>query len=151
MHYSVLARIKNFFEVDVWNGTGSEKAKLLRNLIGKRWINDDSISKVFDILNIQHDDTICFVTKPHGLCGSSLPDKIKTTKSKGAKISTIYIALNVGLSPSNSCYVSDGMRKGCHWSLLVLDLEAQHAYYMVPLLHGLLQIICWKQFTHAFT
>ena len=35
----------------------------------------------------------------------------------------------MGLSASNSCYVSDGVRKGCHWSLLVLDLEAHHAYY----------------------
>ena len=34
----------------------------------------------------------------------------------------------MGLSPSNSYYVSDGVRKGCHWSLLVLDLETQHAY-----------------------
>ena len=33
----------------------------------------------------------------------------------------------MGLSASNSCYVSDGVRKG--WSLLVFDLEAHHAYY----------------------
>ena len=90
---SVLARIKNFFEADVWNGAGSEKSKLLRNLVGKRWINDDSISKVFDILNKQHDDTICFVAKPHGFCCSSLQDKIRATKSKEAKVKAQYTLL----------------------------------------------------------
>ena len=90
---SILARIKNFIEADVWNGTGSEKSKLLRNLVGKRWISDDSISKVFDILNKQHDDTICFVAKPHGFCCSSLQDKIRATKSKEAKVKAQYTLL----------------------------------------------------------
>ena len=65
-------------EADVWNGTGGEKAMLLRNLVGKRWI----IPKIFDILNKQHDYTICFVAKPHGFCGSSLQDKIRAKEPK---------------------------------------------------------------------
>ena len=56
---------------------------------------------------------------------------ITSRQNKGYKIQRIQNkqTLNVGLSASNSCYVSDGVRKGCHWSLLVLDLEAHHAYY----------------------
>ena len=48
---------------------------------------NDSISKVFDILNKQHDDTICFVAKLHWFCYSLLQDKIRATKSKESKIS----------------------------------------------------------------
>ena len=44
---------------------------LLRNLVGKRWI----ISKIVDILNKQHDYTICFVANLMGFVVHHLKTK----------------------------------------------------------------------------
>ena len=84
--------------------------------MGKRWLSDYEIDKVFNIVNEVYDNTIGFVCKPtHILYSSSgLHEKIQSILKKGIKVSRIIVALNVDRNADGTCFVSDGKRDGTH-------------------------------------
>ena len=59
---------------------------------------------VFDIINRQHDDTICFVSKPTRIMYPAHGLNEKVFYSKCKNISRIIVALNVGCD-ENGTYV----------------------------------------------
>ena len=86
---------------------------------------------MFDIINMKHDDTICFVCKPTQIIYSSagLSGKMCSISNNGVNVSKVIIALNVGCDVNGTYYVSDGKQQGVHWALLAIDLKNQRTYY----------------------
>ena len=125
-------KINQHFEENVWCSTDFNQITPIRNLVGKRWLTDDVIESVFDIINLKHDDMICFVCKPTRIMYSSkrFNDKVRSIRDNGVTVSKVLIALNVGCENTGTCYVSDEKRRGgggggggVHWALLILDLK----------------------------
>ena len=124
--------IYRYFKDRVWSTTSTfNPTTCIRNLVGKRWLTDDVIETVFDIINMKHDDTICFVCKPTRAMYSSvrLHEKVRNVRENGITVSKILVALNVGCDDNGSCYVSDEKKRGVHWALLVIDLKNGVTYY----------------------
>ena len=107
-------KINQHFEENVWCSTDFNQITPIRNLVGKRWLTDDVIESVFDIINLKHDDMICFVCKPTRIMYSSkrFNDKVRSIRDNGVTVSKVLIALNVGCENTGTCYVSDEKRPG---------------------------------------
>ena len=73
-----IKNIHQYFQSHVW--CGNDSCASIRNLVGKRWLSDYEIDKVFNIVNEVYDNTIGFVCKPtHILYSSSgLHEKIQS-------------------------------------------------------------------------
>ena len=124
-------QIIQYFQSHVWCVDTYSPVTSIRNLVGKRWLSDDVIDTVFDIINTQHDDTLCFVCKPTHIMYSSigLHEKMCTIQENGINVSKIIVALNVGCDHDGIYYVSDEKRQGVHWALLAIDLIDHKTYY----------------------
>ena len=124
-------KISQHFRDHVWSTKSYSPITSIRTLVGKRWLTDDVIDIVFDIINKKHDDTICFVCKPTRIMYSSvgLNEKLQSVRNNGNAINKLIVALNVGCDKSGQCFVSDEKRRGAHWALLVVDLRNVKTYY----------------------
>ena len=56
-------KIAQFFSMHVWE-TPSERGKTVRNIVGKRWMTDEEIDLLFNMLNATQRNDIFFVCKP---------------------------------------------------------------------------------------
>ena len=124
-------KINQYFQNNVWSTVSYNPVVSIRNLVSNRWLSDDVIDTVFDIINMKHDDTICFVCKPTQIIYSSagLSGKMCSISNNGVNVSKVIIALNVGCDVNGTYYVSDGKQQGVHWALLAIDLKNQRTYY----------------------
>ena len=75
-HWTVV-NIKTFFQERVWGKSLGKTGKLLRNLVGKRWVTDQEISTVFNMLNKQYPHVFCFTSVPFELLNSCTEVKEK--------------------------------------------------------------------------
>ena len=57
-YHRTVVNIKTFQE-RVWGKSLGKTGKLLRNLVGKRWVTDQEISTVFNMLNKQYPHVFC--------------------------------------------------------------------------------------------
>ena len=66
--------------------------------MGTRWLSDDVIDIVFDIINTMYTDTICFLCKATRIMYSfaGLSDKICSIRNNSISISRVIVAVNVG-------------------------------------------------------
>ena len=55
----------------MWANASFNPTTSIRSLVGKRWLTDDVIERLFDTINMKHSDTICFVCKPTRVMYSS--------------------------------------------------------------------------------
>ena len=124
-------KINQYFRDHVWSTDNYNPITSIRNITGKRWLSDDVIDRVFDIINMKHDDTVCFVCKPTRIMYSStgLNDKMHSIRDNGITLSKVIVALNVGCDDDGTYYVSDEKWQGVHWALLVIDLKNGTTYY----------------------
>ena len=79
-----MEKIKKHFQTHVWSSKDYSPNTSICTIVGKRWLSDDAISMVFDIINREHDDTICFVSKPTRIMYSAhgLNEKVIYSKCK---------------------------------------------------------------------
>ena len=61
-----IKNIHQYFQSHVWSGNDS--CASIRYLVGKRWLSDYEIDKVFNVVNEVYDNTIGFVCKPTVFC-----------------------------------------------------------------------------------
>ena len=81
---------------------------------------------MFDIINMKHYDTFCFVCKPTQIMYS--PARLSISNN-GVNVSEVIIALNVGCDVDGTYYVSGEKQQGVHWDLLAIFLKNQRTYY----------------------
>lgn len=132
---------------NVWSSASHNHLASIRNLVGKRWLSDDILDNVFDLMNRTHDDTICFVCKPTWILYSSagLHEKMHSIRSSGVTHSRVIVAINVGCDSDGAYYISDERRQGVHWAVLIIDLHCSKTYYGDSL-WGLTWLASTKQF-----
>ena len=53
-------KIYQCFQNNVWSTVSYNPVVAIPNLVSNRWLSDDVIDTVFDIINMKHNDTICF-------------------------------------------------------------------------------------------
>ena len=61
-------QINQYFKNHVWSTNSYNPVIFVRNVVGTRWLSDDVIDIVFDIINTMYIDTICFLCKPTRIC-----------------------------------------------------------------------------------
>ena len=78
-------QINQYFKNYVWFTNRYNPVVSVRNLVGTRWLSDDVIDIVFDIVNTMYTDTICFLYKPTRIMYSSagLNDKMSSIRNNG--------------------------------------------------------------------
>ena len=119
-----LPEIKRYFEEHIWT---SKQHAPIQSLVGDRWLSNYDIDAIFDLINKKYDNTIAFVCKPSQFM-YGLQEKIDETIKNKTNITKIFIALNVGCD-KGEIFVSDEKRSGIHWSLLIIDVSTNTAYY----------------------
>ena len=84
-------QINRYFKNHVWSTNSYNPVVSVRNLVGRRWLSDDVIDIVFDIINTMYTDTICFLCKSTRIMYSSagLNDKMCSIRNNGINISKV--------------------------------------------------------------
>ena len=92
-------KINQYFKNHLWFTDSYNPVVYVRNLVGTRWLSDDVIDIVFDIVNITYTDTICFPCKPTRIMYSSagLNDKMSSFCNNGINISQGNCSCECGL------------------------------------------------------
>ena len=114
-------KIAQFFSMHVWE-TPSVRGKTVRNIVGKRWMTDEEIDLLFNMLNATQRNDIFFVCKPSRFlyAFSNIKDKIQ---EKPRHIEKVFVVLNVGCNKDGTTYITNTEKQGSHWSLLVIDIN----------------------------
>ena len=122
-----LTEITQHFEESVWN---SSTSKPIQNLVGDRWLTNFDIDAIFEIINKKYDNVIGFVCKPSEFVYSfaGLQEKVARTMKSETSVARIIVALNIGCE-NGKYFITDEERTGEHWSLLIIDINNNTAYY----------------------
>ena len=97
MAYMMAVNVKTFFQERVWGKSLGNTEKMLRNLVGKRWVTDQEISAVFNLLNKQYANCLCINAVTVELLSScqEMNENFKQIEKAKIAISQVLVAVNV--------------------------------------------------------
>ena len=125
-----MSQINQHFEEKIWTPNPDKQHTSVQSLVGNRWLSNYDIDSIFEIINRKYDNIIGFVCKSSQFMYSfaDLREKADKTIKKKITITKILVALNIRYE-NGEYLISDGERTGTHWSLLMVELSKNTAYY----------------------